>query len=388
MAPVPPDRLPEPLPPGLNLPLVITIQTDGSANFDRPVPVKFPNLPDPVTGVKLPPGAKTALWSFNHDTGRWEIQGSATISADGQLAVTDPGVGVRQPGWHGVAPGTGGSRPRRQDRSDDGPGCPPYCGPRPDPPCNETDPCGNLHYEYTEALHEWQKEAKLKDSYTALSVINLGKKVDEAYAKYVECREVNGRPCQDGPGPASVTRSRTRGGASLASLPVEATSRIDTAVQNTIEEQNHAHSNTSLPGPGAWFALESLEFSNIQRGRLNIAGVVENLVLMPGQPYRMSYYDAVNRRSGSAYFHSKESGETTYIPYARLYGSEFKPQTDTDADGLSDAAEFTLGTAAIKADSDGDGIPDGQEVVTGPHHTGHLQRHEPPRGTLGIAVVS
>lgn len=36
MAPVPPDRLPEPLPPGLNLPLVIAIQTDGGSNFDVP----------------------------------------------------------------------------------------------------------------------------------------------------------------------------------------------------------------------------------------------------------------------------------------------------------------------------------------------------------------
>jgi hypothetical protein len=49
IAPVPPDRLPEPLPPGLDFPLVITVQTDGGANFDRPVPVKFPNLPDPKT---------------------------------------------------------------------------------------------------------------------------------------------------------------------------------------------------------------------------------------------------------------------------------------------------------------------------------------------------
>src|SRR5262249_46219418 len=76
IAPVPPDRLPEPLPAGLNLPIVITIQTDGPQNFDRPVPVRFPNLPDPKTGVKLPPGAKTVLWSFNHDTGRWESQGT------------------------------------------------------------------------------------------------------------------------------------------------------------------------------------------------------------------------------------------------------------------------------------------------------------------------
>jgi hypothetical protein len=106
IAPVEPDRLPEPLPPGLNLPLVITLQTDGPMNFDQPVPMRFPNLPDPVTGMLLPPGAKTMLWSFNHDTGRWEPQGTATITADGLYAETDPGVGARQPGWHGVSPAT------------------------------------------------------------------------------------------------------------------------------------------------------------------------------------------------------------------------------------------------------------------------------------------
>lgn len=106
IAAVPPDRLPEPLPPGLSFPIVITIQTDGPQNFERPVPIRFPNLPDPITGLKLPPGAKSALWSFNHDTGRWELQGAMTASADGNHYVSDPGVGILQPGWHGVAPGT------------------------------------------------------------------------------------------------------------------------------------------------------------------------------------------------------------------------------------------------------------------------------------------
>ncbi|MBI3414804.1 MAG: hypothetical protein HY043_05695 [Verrucomicrobia bacterium] len=105
IAPVPPDRLPSPLPPGLNFPLVITVQTDGPLNFDTPVSVRFPNLPDPKTGIKLPPGEKSALWSFNHDTGEWEIQGPMTVSADGNFVESDPGVGVRQPGWHGTAPG-------------------------------------------------------------------------------------------------------------------------------------------------------------------------------------------------------------------------------------------------------------------------------------------
>ena len=105
LAPVASDRLPEPLPPGLNHALDISIQTDGPTNFDRPVPVRFPNLPDPVTGIKLKSGEKSALWSFNHDKGAWEIAGPMTVTDDGNFVVTDVGVGVRQPGWHGAMPG-------------------------------------------------------------------------------------------------------------------------------------------------------------------------------------------------------------------------------------------------------------------------------------------
>lgn len=102
VAPVDPDRLPGQLPDGLEFPVVITVQTDGATNFDEPVPVCFPNLPDPVTGETLPPGAKSALWSFNHDTGRFEVVGPMTVSADGTKVCTDPGVGILAPGWHGV----------------------------------------------------------------------------------------------------------------------------------------------------------------------------------------------------------------------------------------------------------------------------------------------
>lgn len=112
MAPVDPDRLPEPLGEGLKFPLVITIQTDGAAIFDQPVAVKFPNLPDPVTKEKLKPGEKSALWSFNHDSGEWEMQGPMTVTEDGNYVTTDSGVGVRQPGWHGALPGTQGVGPK------------------------------------------------------------------------------------------------------------------------------------------------------------------------------------------------------------------------------------------------------------------------------------
>ncbi len=101
LAPVASDRLPEPLPAGLEHVLDITIQSDGPQNFDQPVPVRFPNLPSPTTGERLPPGAQTALVSFNHRLGRWEVVGSMTVSADGKFLDSDPGVGIRQPGWHG-----------------------------------------------------------------------------------------------------------------------------------------------------------------------------------------------------------------------------------------------------------------------------------------------
>ncbi len=109
IAPVPADRLPGPLPPGLNFPLVITVQTTGAENFDRPVPVRFPNLPDPITGIKLPPGAVTALWSFDHDLGDWVVVGSMTVTEDGLYIESDPGVGILQPGWHGTNPACSGN---------------------------------------------------------------------------------------------------------------------------------------------------------------------------------------------------------------------------------------------------------------------------------------
>lgn len=108
IAPVSPDRLPGALPEDLKFALVISVQTDGATNFDVPVPVCFPNLPDPVTQQTLPPGAKSALWSFNHDTGQFEIAGPMTVSQDGTLVCSDPGFGIKAPGWHATQPGCSG----------------------------------------------------------------------------------------------------------------------------------------------------------------------------------------------------------------------------------------------------------------------------------------
>lgn len=141
IAPVPPDRLPGELPEGLDFPIVITVQTDGATNFDEPAPICLPNLPDPNTGELLGPGEKSALWSFNHDTGRFEIIGSMTVSDDGTLVCTDPGVGILAPGWHGTRRGTRG-RGGRMGGGSGGRGGPYEPGGKSHPNgCPTTSPC-------------------------------------------------------------------------------------------------------------------------------------------------------------------------------------------------------------------------------------------------------
>ncbi|MBI3783118.1 MAG: Ig-like domain-containing protein, partial [Deltaproteobacteria bacterium] len=115
IAPVPTDRLPSRPPLGLQFPIVITVQSDFGTNFDTPAPICFPNLPLPETGLPLAAGAQSALWSFNHDTGRFEMAGPMHVTSDGKLVCTDSGVGVPAPGWHGSRPGvlaTGGIIPK------------------------------------------------------------------------------------------------------------------------------------------------------------------------------------------------------------------------------------------------------------------------------------
>lgn len=97
--PVAPDRLPAPLPPNVDPKLVISVQAPGATNFDIPAAVQFPNLEG------LQPGEKSLIWSFNHDSGKWEVIGTGTVSADGKMIVSDPGVGIQAPGWHFAQPG-------------------------------------------------------------------------------------------------------------------------------------------------------------------------------------------------------------------------------------------------------------------------------------------
>ena len=75
--PVPPDRLPAPLPDGFDPKLVISIQSPGASNFDVPAPITFPNLDNFALG------SRPTIWSFDHDKGEFVPLGTGTVIDDG-----------------------------------------------------------------------------------------------------------------------------------------------------------------------------------------------------------------------------------------------------------------------------------------------------------------
>ena len=96
ISPVPASIVNDMLPAGLQSHTFdITIQAPGGAVLTQPASMTAPNV------FGLAPGEKTYVLSFDHTTGRLVVDGTATVSADGQTVTTDPGTGVLAPGWHG-----------------------------------------------------------------------------------------------------------------------------------------------------------------------------------------------------------------------------------------------------------------------------------------------
>lgn len=73
--------------------LIVTIQPAG-ARFDPPARLILPN----VEGLR--PGEVTEFYSFDHDLGHFISIGPATVSDDGSIIVSNPGVGILKAGWH------------------------------------------------------------------------------------------------------------------------------------------------------------------------------------------------------------------------------------------------------------------------------------------------
>ncbi len=90
------DKVPMVPVAGLAPRFVITIQPAGVL-FDPPAAMTIPN----VDG--LAPRAVTEMYSFDHDLGQFVSIGTGTVSDDGTVVRTDPGVGVRKAGWHFTA---------------------------------------------------------------------------------------------------------------------------------------------------------------------------------------------------------------------------------------------------------------------------------------------
>ncbi|HAB19182.1 MAG TPA: hypothetical protein DCE44_22425 [Verrucomicrobiales bacterium] len=88
------DDVPMPMPDGVAPPFAWTFQP-GGAHFDpeRPVKVEYPNMSG------LAPGSIAYFLSFNHDTERFEIVASGSVTPDGSTIVTDPGSGITISGW-------------------------------------------------------------------------------------------------------------------------------------------------------------------------------------------------------------------------------------------------------------------------------------------------
>jgi hypothetical protein len=72
---------------------IITIQPAG-VHFNPPAAMTVPNADG------FAPGQKTEMYSFDHDLGQFVSIGPGTVSDDGMVIASDPGVGVIKGGWH------------------------------------------------------------------------------------------------------------------------------------------------------------------------------------------------------------------------------------------------------------------------------------------------
>ena len=82
---------------------IVSIQPAGTL-FNPPAALTLPN----VDG--LAPRAKTEMYSYDHDLSMFVAIGTATVSDDGSVIASDPGVGVLKAGWHcGGDPNASGS---------------------------------------------------------------------------------------------------------------------------------------------------------------------------------------------------------------------------------------------------------------------------------------
>ncbi|MDH5445719.1 MAG: carboxypeptidase-like regulatory domain-containing protein [Gammaproteobacteria bacterium] len=102
VTPVNASKVPMAPPNGMQPQFIVTIQPAGT-KFDPPAPLTLPNVDAHL------PGAQVEMYSYDHDLEEFVAIGLGTVSKDGTVIKTNPGVGVIKAGWHcGSQPGGNG----------------------------------------------------------------------------------------------------------------------------------------------------------------------------------------------------------------------------------------------------------------------------------------
>ncbi|MBC7924371.1 MAG: hypothetical protein H7039_01820 [Bryobacteraceae bacterium] len=92
------DKVPMP-PPNGAAPRVFGTLQPANVAFNPPIRVEFPNTEG------LAPGTVIEVTSFDHDLEQFVTVGTARVSLNGSIIVSDPGFGIPKSGWHGpIAP--------------------------------------------------------------------------------------------------------------------------------------------------------------------------------------------------------------------------------------------------------------------------------------------
>ncbi|MBR9911253.1 MAG: hypothetical protein GYB33_12970 [Gammaproteobacteria bacterium] len=99
VTPVNASTVPMAPPNGMQPQFIVTIQPTGT-KFNPPAPLTLPNVDGHM------PGAQVEMYSYDHDLEEFVSIGLGTVSEDGSLVESNPGVGVVKAGWHcGSQPG-------------------------------------------------------------------------------------------------------------------------------------------------------------------------------------------------------------------------------------------------------------------------------------------
>jgi hypothetical protein len=102
VTPVNASKVPMPPPNGMQPQFIVTIQPTGT-KFDAPARLTLPNVD------AHEPGAQVEMYSYDHDLEEFVAIGLGTVSEDGSIVRSNPGVGVVKAGWHcGSQPGGSG----------------------------------------------------------------------------------------------------------------------------------------------------------------------------------------------------------------------------------------------------------------------------------------